>query len=70
MLQCHNLPVIILQVLEMIAPPYSREFIEIFLPIVKNKSITGTLKTPDGKDDVSKFIGNISIAVFCVQFRF
>ena len=40
----------------MIAPPYSREFVNIFLPIVKNDSITGILKNADKKDDVSKFL--------------
>ncbi|XP_065071268.1 negative elongation factor D-like [Rhopilema esculentum] len=46
----------VIEVLEMIAPPYSREFIDIFLPIVKNESITGILKTADKKDDVSRFL--------------
>ena len=41
----------------MIAPPYSREFIDIFLPIVKNDSITEILRMPDKKDDVSRFLG-------------
>ena len=40
----------------MIAPPYSREFVDIFLPIVKNESITGILRNADKKDDVSKFL--------------
>lgn len=44
------------EVLEMIAPPYSREFIDIFLPIVKNDSITEILRMPDKKDDVSRFL--------------
>lgn len=44
------------EVLEMIAPPYSREFVNIFLPIVKNDSITGILRNADKKDDVSKFL--------------
>eukprot|EP00794_Sanderia_malayensis_P005728 gene5728-6428_t len=44
------------EVLEMIAPPYSREFIDIFLPIVKNESITEILRTSDKKDDVSRFL--------------
>ncbi len=47
----------------MIAPPYSREFVDIFLPIVKNDSITEILRTPDMKDDVSRFLGK-----FLIQF--
>lgn len=41
----------------MIAPPYSPEFVQLFLPIVQNKDITGKLRKNEGKDDVSAFIG-------------
>lgn len=47
------------QVLEMIAPPYSPEFIQLFLPIVQNKDITGKLRKNEGSDDVSAFIGKL-----------
>jgi negative elongation factor C/D len=41
----------------MIAPPYSPEFVQLFLPIVKNKEITGKLRKSEGSDNVSSFIG-------------
>jgi len=50
---CHLSP----QVLEMIAPPYSPEFIQLFLPIVRNEEITGRLRSADRTDDVSLFLG-------------
>ncbi|XP_020892734.1 negative elongation factor C/D [Exaiptasia diaphana] len=46
------------EVLEMIAPPYSPEFIQLFLPIVQNKHITGKLRKNEGSDDVSAFIAH------------
>ena len=55
---------LISKVLEMIAPPYSREFVNIFLPIVKNESITGILRNTDRKDDVSKFLCELSFEVY------
>ncbi|XP_077982594.1 negative elongation factor D-like [Glandiceps talaboti] len=44
------------EVLEMIAPPYTSEFVQLFLPIIENEDITGTLRSEDGKDPVSDFI--------------
>ena len=41
----------------MIAPPYSSEFIQLFLPIVRNEEITGRLRNADRTDDVSLFLG-------------
>ena len=41
----------------MIAPPYTSEFVHLFLPILENNDITGILKSEDGKDPVSTFIG-------------
>ncbi|CAH3042766.1 unnamed protein product, partial [Pocillopora meandrina] len=45
------------EVLEMIAPPYSTEFVQLFLPIVRNEEITGRLRSADHSDDVSLFLG-------------
>lgn len=42
------------EMLEMIAPPYSTDFIASMLPIVQNKEVTGALK--DGSDDVTQFL--------------
>ena len=41
----------------MIAPPYSTEFVQLFLPIVRNEEITGRLRNADRTDDVSLFLG-------------
>ncbi|XP_073233428.1 negative elongation factor D-like [Porites lutea] len=46
------------EVLEMIAPPYSPEFIQLFLPIVRNEEITGRLRSADRTDDVSLFLAH------------
>ncbi|EDO47251.1 predicted protein [Nematostella vectensis] len=46
------------EVLEMIAPPYSSEFVQLFLPIVRNEEITGSLRSSEGTDDASAFIVN------------
>lgn len=41
----------------MIAPPYSTEFVQLFLPIVRNEEITGRLRNADHTDDVPLFLG-------------
>ncbi|XP_048576554.1 negative elongation factor D [Nematostella vectensis] len=48
------------EVLEMIAPPYSSEFVQLFLPIVRNEEITGSLRSSEGTDDASAFIAHCS----------
>lgn len=54
----------ITQVLEKICPPYSLEFASLFLPIVENDEVTGTMRCGDGENDpVSEFIGNKSIII-------
>ena len=42
---CHlkNLRYFVTEVLETIAPPYSQEFVSLFLPLVENEEITGTM---------------------------
>lgn len=45
------------QVLEMIAPPYSLEFLQLFLPMVENDEITGSMKGDGDNDLVSEFVG-------------
>ena len=46
------------EVLETIAPPYSPEFVSVFLPLVENEEITGSMRhTMDmDTDPVSEFI--------------
>lgn len=46
-----------LQVLEAIAPPYTPEFVQLFLPMVENEEITGTMRGDGENDLVSEFIG-------------
>ncbi|KAG8259776.1 beta ketoadipyl CoA thiolase, th1 [Homalodisca vitripennis] len=45
------------EVLEAIAPPYTPEFVQLFLPIVENEEITGTMRGDGDNDPVSEFIG-------------
>lgn len=44
------------EVLDIISPPYSKDFIHTFLPIIENESITGSIRTEEGNDPVSDFI--------------
>jgi len=43
--------------LEAVSPPYSVEFVDLFLPIVENEEITGTMRCDGENDPVSEFIG-------------
>ncbi len=45
------------KVLESIAPPYTSEFVQLFLPMVENEEITGTMRGDGDGDLVSDFIG-------------
>lgn len=46
------------QVLEVIAPPYTSDFVQLFLPILENESIAGTIKTEGEHDPVTEFIAH------------
>lgn len=46
------------EVLDVIAPPYTPEFMQLFLPLLENKAITGSIILEDGKDPVSEFINH------------
>ena len=50
------------EVLETIAPPYSQEFVSLFLPLVENEEITGTMdKVNHSKHENStKILGGFS----------
>ena len=52
------------QVLESIAPPYTPEFVQLFLPMVENEEITGTMSATGDCDLVSDFIGKSLIEAF------
>lgn len=43
--------------MEAVSPPYSVEFVDLFLPIVENEEITGTMRCDGENDPVSEFIG-------------
>ena len=44
------------QVLDVIAPPYTSEFVQLFLPLLENEGITGSLRTDAENNYVSDFI--------------
>ncbi|XP_063235965.1 negative elongation factor D [Bacillus rossius redtenbacheri] len=44
------------EVLEAISPPYTSEFVQLFLPMVENDEITGTMRGDGENDTVSEFI--------------
>lgn len=52
------------EVLETITHPYSPEFVQLFLPMVENEEITGTMRGDGDNDPVSEFIGK-----FCLTFK-
>ena len=44
------------EVLDTIAPPYSNEFVQLFLPLVENDEITESMRNDGEEDPVSEFI--------------
>ncbi|KAJ8924683.1 hypothetical protein NQ315_000834 [Exocentrus adspersus] len=50
------------EVLETIGPPYSSEFVHLFMPMVENDEITGTMRGDGENDPVSEFIGSCGAA--------
>ncbi|XP_041112827.1 negative elongation factor C/D isoform X1 [Polyodon spathula] len=46
------------EVLDVIAPPYTSDFVQLFLPILENDSIAGTIKTEGECDPVAEFIAH------------
>ncbi|XP_041375762.1 negative elongation factor D-like isoform X1 [Gigantopelta aegis] len=46
------------EVLEIITPPYTPEFVVLFLPLIESEEITGMLRAEDGNDPVSEFVGH------------
>jgi negative elongation factor C/D len=44
------------EVLDVIAPPYTSEFVQLFFPLIDSEDITGSLRTPGENDPVSEFI--------------
>lgn len=45
------------EVLDTITHPYSPEFVQLFLPLVENDEITGSMRADGPDDPVSEFIG-------------
>lgn len=46
----------VIEVLEAIGSPYSPEFVNLFMPMVENDEITGTMRGDGENDPVSEFI--------------
>uniref|UniRef100_A0A8B9HYK3 Negative elongation factor complex member C/D n=1 Tax=Astyanax mexicanus TaxID=7994 RepID=A0A8B9HYK3_ASTMX len=51
------------EVLDVIAPPYTSDFVQLFLPILENDSIAGTIRTEGEHDPVAEFIELYSTCV-------
>lgn len=51
------------QVLDVITPPYTSDFVQLFLPILENDSIAGTIRTEGEHDPVAEFIGKLSTSL-------
>ena len=54
--------------LDVVAPPYTSDFVQLFLPILENDSIAGTIKTEGEHDPVTEFIGRVGLRVSWLQF--
>ncbi|XP_014665962.1 PREDICTED: negative elongation factor D-like [Priapulus caudatus] len=46
------------EVLDVIAPPFTLEFVQLFLPLIENENITGSIRTENEHDPVSEFIAH------------
>ncbi|XP_009463812.1 PREDICTED: negative elongation factor C/D-like [Nipponia nippon] len=46
------------EVLDVIAPPYTSYFVQLFLPVLQNESIAGTIKIEDEHDPTTEFIAH------------
>lgn len=46
------------EVLDVIAPPYTSDFVHLFLPSLDNDSIAGTMKAEGEHDPVTKFVAH------------
>lgn len=57
------------EVLETITHPYSPEFVLLFLPMVENEEITGTMRGEGDNDPVSEFIGEWGKMALCVLLK-
>ncbi|KAK3086810.1 hypothetical protein FSP39_023845 [Pinctada imbricata] len=55
------------EVLDIIAPPYTPEFAQLFLPLLESKDITASIRSEDGTDPVSEFIS--TIIYFILHFQ-
>ena len=44
------------EVLDVIAPPYTAEFVLLFFPLIDSTEITGSLRSTTDNDQVSDFI--------------
>jgi negative elongation factor C/D len=44
------------EVLDVIAPPYTPEFVHIFFPLINSVEITGSLRSSTDNDQVTEFI--------------
>jgi len=51
-----------------VSPPYSVEFVDLFLPIVENEEITGTMRCDGDNDPVSEFIGMYTYKYFICTY--
>uniref|UniRef100_A0A8C6USA9 Negative elongation factor complex member C/D n=1 Tax=Neogobius melanostomus TaxID=47308 RepID=A0A8C6USA9_9GOBI len=58
------------EVLDVIAPPYTSDFVQLFLPILENDSIAGTIRAEGEHDPVAEFIGKETAMNFvCLDER-
>lgn len=58
------------EVLETITHPYSPEFVQLFLPMVENEEITGSMRGEGDNDPVSEFIGKPFLSTIEINLTF
>ncbi|KAK7077916.1 beta ketoadipyl CoA thiolase, th1 [Halocaridina rubra] len=54
------------EVLEIVSPPYTVEFVQLFLPLVENEDITGSMRLNTDSDLVTEFIAHCKANYYCM----
>lgn len=59
-----------LQVVEMVSPPYTQDFVNVFYPLISNEDLTRSIRADSADDPASRFISkstNLSDSVSAVM---
>lgn len=54
------------ELMDVIAPPYTVEFMKLLLPIAENNEITGNMRNEKERQPIADFLGNFYFNLFCL----